>query len=459
MKKILKYGLLSLMFSFLFGSGEVLASDHIELETVSRQCVLKEMPSQAGWRQDAVGWWYQEEEGSYPSSCWKLINDEWYYFNASGYMVTGWLNLGSVWYYLHPVSGAMISSAWLDDTYYLDASGAMATGWYLLDGEYYYFSPSGAKVTDAWIGNYYVKSNGVMATSEWVGDYYVDQSGAYVAISGWYYLNGEYYYLVNGARYKGWLSEGNVWYYLDVETGRMYSAEWLDNTYYLQNSGEMATGWIMFGGEYYYLTASGVKATNTWIGNYYVKADGVMATDEWIDGIYYVDENGLWIPGYDPIKGELDTLKAYITQNGFLNDDGNYFISMSEVLDGVECTAGIVYNMKLDELQFVLVAEDYSMISTIAIQSDSFDNQNLSTQFAFVTEFDGFVAYANIDTATYTGTEDVYFTIDETSGIEEADIQELGNALLQVGFSGWDYLANVAGTSMNGIGFTAYVAS
>lgn len=56
--------------------------------------VLSAMPAFAGqWKQDATGWWYQNEDGSYPTSTWKWIdgnNDgiaESYYFNESGYIV------------------------------------------------------------------------------------------------------------------------------------------------------------------------------------------------------------------------------------------------------------------------------------------------------------------------------------------------------------------------------------
>ena len=35
-----------------------------------------------------------------------------------------------------------------------------------------------------------------------------------------------------------------------------------------------------------------------WIGAYYVKEDGTMARSEWVDeNKYYVDENGVVVPG------------------------------------------------------------------------------------------------------------------------------------------------------------------
>ena len=46
------------------------------------------VPVQAGeWRSDAKGWWYAEDDGSYPVSQWKEVNGKYYYFGADGYML------------------------------------------------------------------------------------------------------------------------------------------------------------------------------------------------------------------------------------------------------------------------------------------------------------------------------------------------------------------------------------
>lgn len=43
------------------------------------------------WKQDSVGWWYQNDDGSYPANGWQWIDgdnngiSECYYFNESGY--------------------------------------------------------------------------------------------------------------------------------------------------------------------------------------------------------------------------------------------------------------------------------------------------------------------------------------------------------------------------------------
>jgi hypothetical protein len=39
------------------------------------------------WKQDNAGWWYQNDDGSYPSSSWKEVDGKQYYFDQSGYML------------------------------------------------------------------------------------------------------------------------------------------------------------------------------------------------------------------------------------------------------------------------------------------------------------------------------------------------------------------------------------
>lgn len=39
------------------------------------------------WKQDTSGWWYQNDDGSYPVNSWQNIDGKQYYFNESGYML------------------------------------------------------------------------------------------------------------------------------------------------------------------------------------------------------------------------------------------------------------------------------------------------------------------------------------------------------------------------------------
>lgn len=45
-------------------------------------------PAFAGeWRSDSQGWWYQNDDGSYPANRWQEIGGKQYYFDGNGYML------------------------------------------------------------------------------------------------------------------------------------------------------------------------------------------------------------------------------------------------------------------------------------------------------------------------------------------------------------------------------------
>ena len=315
-----------------------------------------------GWKQNKTGWWWEEDNGSYPTKSWKNIGGTWYYFDGNGYMVTGWLKLPSGWYYL-------------------TESGAMATGWVQVGNIWYYMNESGVMQVDTWIGNNYVDgsgawipgkaktqtgwvksgnrwwyshSDGSYTTNDWEvingSWYYFDGSGWMVTgwlkrPSGWYYLTG------SGAMATGWVQVGSTWYYMN-ESGVMQADTWIGDNYvggsgawipgkvktqagwvksgnrwwyrhadggytmngwemingtwyYFDGSGWMVTGWKQVNGSWYYMDASGAMVKNAWAGDYYLGADGAMATNTWI-GQYYVDGSGKWVPNKqkEPAKQE-----------------------------------------------------------------------------------------------------------------------------------------------------------
>ena len=264
-----------------------------------------------GWKQNATGWWYQKEDGSWPANCWYKVNGQKYYFDANGYMRTGWLALGNKWYYLTD-SGAMaqgwvmINKTW----YYLTpGSGVMKTGWYKVGNTWYYSNGSGAMQT-GWLllGNtwYYLTGSGAMAqgwtlvNGTW---YYLNGSGAMQ--TGWLNLKVTWYYLNgSGAMQTGWLMTGGTWYYLNGNGAMAQGWLCLGGTWYYltPGNGGMKTGWYMAGKEWYYSYGNGAMARNAWIDTYYyVGSSGAMLKDTTIGG-YYVDKNGRWIPGYGTVN-------------------------------------------------------------------------------------------------------------------------------------------------------------
>lgn len=58
---------------------------------------------------------------------WKLINNNWYYYDSNGKAKAGWINDKGNWYYLYS-SGIMAKSSWIQSEgkwYYLGENGAM----------------------------------------------------------------------------------------------------------------------------------------------------------------------------------------------------------------------------------------------------------------------------------------------------------------------------------------------
>lgn len=69
-----------------------------------------------GWIQDAHGWWWQNADGSWPASEWKLIDHHWYLFGANGYLRSGWHRWNPDTKQVDPDDGS-------GDWYYLEESG------------------------------------------------------------------------------------------------------------------------------------------------------------------------------------------------------------------------------------------------------------------------------------------------------------------------------------------------
>ena len=107
--------------------------------------ILGTFPAYAGqWQRDSRGWWYQNDNGSYPRSTWQQIDGAWYCFDGAGYM-------------LH----------------------------------------------DTWINGYYVGSDGKMLKNTITGDgFMVNGEGQYIPGSG-DYINGTYKWVGNELRHRG----------------------------------------------------------------------------------------------------------------------------------------------------------------------------------------------------------------------------------------------------------------
>lgn len=77
------------------------------------------------WKQDTTGWWYQNDDGSFPNNTWKNLDGKTYLFGSDGYMRTGWiLTVDGNWYYLNATGEMRLEDLTENDiTYHFDSNG------------------------------------------------------------------------------------------------------------------------------------------------------------------------------------------------------------------------------------------------------------------------------------------------------------------------------------------------
>ncbi|MDO4327573.1 MAG: hypothetical protein Q4E24_16380 [bacterium] len=124
----------------------------------------------AEWKKDDIGWWYEEDNGQYPTATWRFINNNWFYFQHSGYASTGWIFESGRWYFAD--SDCYMLTGWVNvdgKNYYLNpisdgTKGAMLTGNVEIDGVTYTFDESGACTTTAPAGITAYRADGTRVT-------------------------------------------------------------------------------------------------------------------------------------------------------------------------------------------------------------------------------------------------------------------------------------------------------
>lgn len=260
------------------------------------------------WYPREVGIWSYFDKDGHMVYGWSQIaydqkDYQTHYFDSEGIELVGWQKIDGKWYYFDKN---------------VETYGIMETGWLLYENTWYYLKATGEMASDEWVdgGKYYVDANGVYipgkvkVTGSWLKDntgwWYRNTDGTYPR-NQWQYIDGNWYHFdQNGYMQTGWLQLGNTWYYL-------------------KPSGAMAIGWEKVGGDWYYLNSSGAMQTgwlqlgNTW---YYLKSSGAMASNEWVDGgVYYVDANGIYIPGKTQTTGSWQKDN---TGWWYRNADGSY---------------------------------------------------------------------------------------------------------------------------------------
>lgn len=106
----------------------------------------------AGWIKDDIGWWYRNQDGSYPSNQWSKINGNWFYFDENGYAYQEkWLKYKEEWYYFDK-DCYMVYDKWItigDETFYFNDWGTCHLSYTrIIDGKLYAFNDRGAVIKD-----------------------------------------------------------------------------------------------------------------------------------------------------------------------------------------------------------------------------------------------------------------------------------------------------------------------
>ncbi|MCR4837605.1 MAG: DUF6273 domain-containing protein [Eubacterium sp.] len=182
-------------------------SDSVAHAVYAQETGVSQSAKAGTWHKNAKGWWYGYPDGSYENSGWKKISGKWYYFDEAGYMASKewrdgyWLNKDGTWTYKYRASWSRTEYTFLNkfeedrNTHksYGDSSGWKAeSGWYKIDGKWYYFDHS-------------------CALKGHVGTYIFDSSGAYK--TGWVKEDGKWYY--SGAPTMDWKKISGKWYFFD----------------------------------------------------------------------------------------------------------------------------------------------------------------------------------------------------------------------------------------------------
>ena len=111
-----------------------------------------------GWIKNSVGWWYKEKDGTYPTSCWKLIDDKYYYFKEDGYLAINeyikakdYTSSQKLYYVNSSGEWDNKSYRWMYDNigWWLAEIGGnwyAQNEWEKIDGDWYYFTDDGYMV-------------------------------------------------------------------------------------------------------------------------------------------------------------------------------------------------------------------------------------------------------------------------------------------------------------------------
>ena len=280
------------------------------------------------------GFYYYYEGGKLARDIWKTIGNSSYYFDYDGRMKFDTV----LWDYNDEddssaacyvgKDGAMVKSAWCNGgSSYAGADGKLLTGLQTIGGKKYYFDEDGYLMYSAALNDertmVYVITSGGEVTDVISAD-----------SNGWKYVNGDWYYAVNGKFVRGRYIINGVPYYF-YYNGRMAS--------------NIAT-------RYGYADQNGVLTIPEGLYNGYYYSDGVIVTGpRMVDGKYYyfddIASEGLFIvDGFYYYYDGKGSRERIILNEGwnYVGSDWYYVRNNSMVKDDTVEIGGVYYRFDYD---------------------------------------------------------------------------------------------------------------
>lgn len=274
---------------------------------------------------------YYKEDGGLVYNTTFTIDNKLYKFSHQGYLERGTVSVydrDGTKYYLTDESGVINQAAgWKEykfHWYYAKEGGALYTNELtIIGGKSYYFNYSGEMVVNS---------------AQYVGDglYYFDTNGELVDSVDSFTGTKEFHGLI-------YLNKDGDRYYTGEYGGRYYSGGVLqqscivEDKYYIDFNGKIAKGWIKDGNTYYYGDpTTGVLAKNKWLQingtwyyfNYFTMATGYCYAD---DGLYQFSESGAMIGKAKPDTWYRD---SYTNLWKYIQSDGTVFDGPKLVVNG-----------------------------------------------------------------------------------------------------------------------------
>ena len=252
------------------------------------------------WRHNTRGWWWYNDDWSYPTNSWKTIYGKDYHFNSQGYMDTYWARVDGNYYWFGKANDGAKKTYWQNiwgKWYWLGSDGAMRSGFQNVWGKTYYLGSEGdGAMKTGWLripaanGDerddkiYYLGSDGVVRKGwQTIGGkryYFYDETGVLVRDTLMSIGDDEdkYYYFDKDGIMATYWNTDRMGYYRFCGSDGVLRDGWQTiwgKKYYFDNT-RMVTGWKQIDGDWYYFGGKndGSLKTSTWIGKYWVDEDG-----------------------------------------------------------------------------------------------------------------------------------------------------------------------------------------